>query len=245
MTSLSVNDVQVVYPKLTDQQYSLKHMVFSVGNRKVTNKSSLYLALADVSFEVKAGQRLGIIGANGAGKSTLLRVLAGIYPPTKGSVVTKGKITSLLDLAVGMDLDMTGWENIRVRLLLLGIADEELIHCTRLAGEFSELGERLQMPIRTYSTGMFVRLSFSVCAVVDPEILLLDEFLSAGDLGFVTKAQHKMNELIEKGSLVIVASHALHEVRRVCTDCLWLENGRMKMIGSAEEVVTAYETSAS
>lgn len=243
MTSIHLKGIQVVYPKLTEQQYSLKHFIFGLGDSKITNKASLYRALFDISFSLKPGQRLGLIGHNGAGKSTLLRVLAGIFPPTKGKIDVSGKVTSLLDLAVGVDMDMTGFENIKVRLMLLGIPKEQIEEKARLAGEFSELKERLTMPIRTYSTGMFVRLSFSVCTVVEPEILLLDEFLSAGDLGFVSKAQKKMDELIEKGSIVVVASHALHEVKRICTDALWLDNGKMKLLGRADEVVAEYEKS--
>lgn len=243
MTSINLQNIQVIYPKLTDQQYSLKHFIFGMGDKKISQKTSLYRALSNVSFNLKPGQRLGLIGRNGAGKSTLLRVIAGIYPPTRGNIMVSGAITSLLDLAVGVDMDMTGRENIKVRLMLLGVPEGELEERARIAGEFSELGIRLDMPIRTYSTGMFVRLSFSVCTVVEPEILLLDEFLSAGDLGFVAKAQKKMDELIEKGSIVVVASHALHEVKRICTHCLWLDQGQMKLFGKADEVVTAYEQS--
>lgn len=244
MTSISVTQVDVGYPLLTDKHYSLKHTLFGFGDNKLAGKAFVIKALKGINLEVKSGQRVGLIGANGAGKSTLLRVLAGVYPPSKGLVQIEGRVTSLLDLAVGVDMDLSGWENIRVRLLLLGFRDDELRDCTLRAGEFSELGQHLDLPVRTYSTGMFVRLAFSVCTVVEPEILLLDEFLSAGDLHFVTKAQKKVDQLMEKGAIVVVASHSLAEVRRICTHCLWLEKGVAKMFGNATDVVDAYELSA-
>lgn len=244
-SSIEVSNVGVVYTRMTDRNLSFKHALLSAFDRKRRELPRMCEALQGISFTVEPGQRLGLIGRNGAGKSTLLRVIAGIYPPTSGSVTVKGSMTSLLDVAVGVDMDMTGWQNIRIRLMLLGYKGKDMNRRVEAAGEFSELGEFLDMPIRTYSTGMFVRLAFSVCTVIDPEILILDEFLGAGDLGFINKAEAKMDELMNKGSIVVVASHSLASIRRFCTSCIWLSNGKIARIGEANAVVDAYESTVS
>jgi ABC-type polysaccharide/polyol phosphate transport system ATPase subunit len=241
MSSIELSNVSVVYTRMTDRNLSFKHALLTAFDKRRRELPRICEALSGISLSIDAGQRVGLIGRNGAGKSTLLRVIAGIYPPSAGSVVVKGRMTSLLDLAVGVDMDMTGWQNIRIRLMLLGYRGMDMDRRVEAAGEFSELGEFLEMPIRTYSTGMFVRLAFSVCTVIDPEILVLDEFLGAGDLGFVNKAESKMNELMSKGSIVVVASHNLASIRKLCGSCIWLANGKIARMGEANAVIDAYE----
>jgi ABC-2 type transport system ATP-binding protein len=244
MTRLKVTNVGLLYPLTTDQHYSLKHALLGIGDQKLRNNTSLRRALSKISFDLVDGDRLGVIGTNGAGKSTLLRILSGIYPPTEGFVQISGRVTALLDFAAGVDIDMSGWDNIKLRLLLLGCNGPDHDDLVREAGEFSELGERLNLPIRTYSTGMFVRLAFAVCTVVKPEILILDEFLGAGDINFVAKANKRMEDMIAEGAIVIIASHALHSIRSTCNKVLWLDNGKVRMLGETESVIAAYEDPA-
>jgi ABC-type polysaccharide/polyol phosphate transport system ATPase subunit len=245
MRLVEAHNVSVVYPRMNDRTLSLKHALLGLIDRRRSEPPRMYQALTDVSLEAKAGDRIGLIGPNGAGKSTLLRVLAGIYPPTSGSVRVVGRITTLLDLALGVDMDLTGWENIRIRLMLLGYSGPSVRQRIEEAGEFSELNEFLNAPVRTYSTGMFVRLAFAVCTVIDPEVLILDEFLAAGDLSFVTKADAKMRELMNSGAIVIVASHSLENVMLHCNKCLWLVRGSVVMVGGAQTVIESYKSAVS
>jgi lipopolysaccharide transport system ATP-binding protein len=241
---IEVDRVEVSYPRLTEQQMSFKRTLGALLGQKIEHVGDYFTALKGVSVSVREGERLGLVGHNGAGKTTLLKVMAGIYPPTQGSVRISGKVSPLLDLAVGFDFDMTGWENIRVRLMLLGYRGEHMQHKVREAGEFSELGAFLDQAIRTYSTGMFVRLAFAVCAVLDPEIMILDEFLGAGDVAFVAKAERRMMELMERGRIVVIASHSLASVKKFCTRALWVDHGRIRGDGPPGEIVAAYEADA-
>ena len=197
-------------------------------------------ALHGLDFSFADGDRVGLIGHNGAGKSTLLRVLSGVYAPTQGQAVRQGSVSSLIDVSLGIDHEATGRENIYLRGALLGLSKKAIN--TRLDEiiAFSELGEFIDMPVRTYSSGMHLRLAFSVSTVVQPEILLMDEWLSVGDEGFKHKAEARLAELVESTKILVIASHSRDLILKTCNRVLWLEHGMIKMDGAPDEVCAAY-----
>jgi ABC-type polysaccharide/polyol phosphate transport system ATPase subunit len=199
-------------------------------------------ALKGLNLHVREGERLGIVGHNGAGKSTLLKLLAGIYPPTTGVFQVTGRISAMLDIGVGIEPDASGWENIRYRSFLQGDTPTQVKHKEAAIAEFSELGQALDMPVRFYSSGMQVRLMFSIATAIEPEILLLDEILSAGDLSFQEKAYHRMMTLIDRARMMVLASHDLKSLSRLCTRVVWLDQGQVKLDGKPEDVIGLYES---
>src|SRR5688572_31957743 len=182
-------------------------------------------ALQDINLSVRAGDRVGLIGHNGAGKSSLLKVMAGIYPPQRGQVVTEGHICPLLEFVTGFEMEATGWENIRTRALLLGMMPKEIERKIESIAKFSNLGEFLDIPVRHYSSGMYVRLAFATSTAVDPQILLLDEVMAAGDVQFIESARERMNDLMERASLVVFATHSLDVLPRFCERTILLRHG--------------------
>lgn len=200
-------------------------------------------ALRDVSLRVERGERVGILGHNGAGKSTLLKLLAGVYEPSRGKVHVEGRISSLFDIALGFEPEATGWENIRYRGYLQGETPRSIDDKLDGIAAFSELGDFLGMPIRYYSAGMLVRLAFAIATAVDPEVLLVDEVLSVGDLAFQDKARRRMREMMARAKLMVVVSHDLESLARLCTRGLWLDRGRVRRDGPIDEVVAAYKDS--
>lgn len=197
-------------------------------------------ALNEVSFEARDGDRIGLVGGNGAGKTTLLRVLSRVYPPTSGSATIKGRISSLIDLSMGMDSDATGYDNIEMRGIMLGLDRKQAQSIIPDIEEFSELGEFLSLPIRTYSSGMMLRLAFAVSTAVHPNILILDEIIGVGDAAFAEKAKKRLHSMIEKASIMFLASHDDNTIRRLCTRTLWMKGGRLVMDGTPDEVLEAY-----
>ena len=197
-------------------------------------------ALQDLTLSIRSGERVGLIGHNGAGKSTLLKVMAGIYPPQRGLVVTEGHICPLFEFITGFEMEATGWENIRTRALLLGMATKEIDRKIESIGAFSNLGEFLDIPLRHYSSGMCVRLAFATSTAVDPQILLLDEVMAAGDAAFMASARQRMNELMERASIVVFATHSLDLLPRFCERTLLLRKGRIVADGPTAEVVELY-----
>ena len=197
-------------------------------------------ALEHVNLTVGEGERLGIIGRNGAGKSTLLRLLAGIYPPTSGRRTVAGRISSLFDIALGFEHDANGWENIQYRGYLQGETPRSIQAKTKAIADFSELGDFLNMPVHYYSSGMMVRLAFSIATSINPEILIIDEVLAAGDMAFQTKARERMRTLMSNARAVIVVSHDLKALPLLCDRAMWLDHGKMQMIGPTEQVIAAY-----
>jgi ABC-type polysaccharide/polyol phosphate transport system ATPase subunit len=200
-------------------------------------------ALQDVCLEARDGERLGVLGHNGAGKSTLLKVLAGIYPPTAGRRLVQGRICSLFDIALGFEGDANGWENISYRGYLQGETPRSIRTKVREIAEFSELGDFLNMPVRYYSAGMMVRLAFSIATTIKPEILLVDEVLSVGDMAFQAKAQLRMREMMAKAQLIIVVSHDLISLSKLCDRGIWMDHGHMRLTGPINEVIAAYTKS--
>lgn len=197
-------------------------------------------ALQDLNFTLSDGDCVGLVGHNGAGKSTLLRVLSGVYNPTHGRVVLQGRVGSLIDVSLGIDHEATGRENIFLRGVLLGLSQKEVIAKLDEVIEFSGLGDYIDMPVRTYSSGMHLRLGFSVSTVIRPEILLMDEWLSVGDENFKHKAEAHLAKLVQSTKILVVASHSRDLIMKVCNRVLWLEHGRIKLDGTPDEVCGAY-----
>lgn len=197
-------------------------------------------SLSNVSFDISPKERVGLIGHNGAGKSTLLRVLSKVYEPTCGIATIEGKVGSLIDVSLGIDGEATGVENIFLRAALLGIPTEVVEEELDNIIEFSELGDFIKMPVRTYSAGMHMRLAFAVSTMISPDILLMDEWLSVGDQSFQKKAEKRLNALIERSNILIIATHSKELIQKCCNRVLWLEHGRLKMDGTPEEVLPSY-----
>jgi lipopolysaccharide transport system ATP-binding protein len=209
-----------------------------IGRRRVQSRT--VQALKDISLSIRSGERVGLIGHNGAGKSSVLKVMAGIYPPQRGLVNTDGHICPLFEFVTGFEMEATGWENIRTRALLLGMSPREIDQKIDDIAAFSNLGEFLDIPVRHYSTGMFVRLAFATSTAVDPQILLLDEVMAAGDVAFIDSARRRMNELMERANVVVFASHSLDVLPSFCDRTILLKEGRIVADGRTAEVVRHY-----
>ncbi len=223
----------------TDKMLSLKEFVVALLRGKLQFQD--FTALDQVSFQVKRGETLGLIGHNGAGKSTMLKVISGILKPTKGKVVVKGNVVPMLELGSSFDMDLTGRENIFLNGAILGYSEQFLNSKYDEIVAFSELGEFIESPVRNYSSGMLARLAFSVAAVVEPEILIVDEILSVGDSNFQEKSRNRMMKLMGGGTTVLFVSHSLEQIRTMCDRVVWLEHGKIRMIGKTEEVCNAYQ----
>jgi len=197
-------------------------------------------ALRDVSLDIVAGERIGLIGPNGAGKTTLLKVMAGIYPPQAGEVHVEGRVCPLFEFATGFEMDATGWDNIRTRALLLGMTARQIEEQIEEIGRFAELGEFLDVPVRCYSSGMLLRLTFATSTAVEPEILLLDEVMASGDASFIQRARARMDQMMERAHIVVFATHALDLLPKICERTIWLDHGRIVLDGHTADVVSAY-----
>ena len=238
-TMIEVSDVTMRFRLNNDKILSLKEFVTTALRGKLQYND--FTALEHVSFEVKKGETLGLIGRNGAGKSTMLKVISGILKPTEGSVVCRGNVVPMLELGSGFDFDLTGRENIFPNGAILGYSKEFLHEKYDEIVEFSELGQFIEVPIRNYSSGMLARLAFSIATVVNPEILIVDEILSVGDAAFQEKSKKRMLELMGGGTTVLFVSHSLEQIREMCNRVVWLEHGNVKMVGAAAEVCDVYD----
>lgn len=235
---IEVNQVSVRYLMTYDKVKSIKEYVVQMLKGKI--KYEEFWALRDISFEVKRGEVLGIIGHNGAGKSTLLKVISGILKPTTGNVQVHGVVAPMLELGSGFDFDLTGRENIFLNGAILGYSEQFLKEKYSEIVDFSELGQFIDVPLRNYSSGMVARLAFSVATVVKPDILIVDEVLSVGDADFQAKSKARMLELMSGGTTVLFVSHSLEQIREMCNRVLWIEQGKMKMIGETKTVCEMY-----
>lgn len=244
MASIELQNTCVDFPIYNAKGRSLKHRLIQVatGGRLSADAQGRVVvrALDDVSFTLKDGDRVGLLGHNGSGKSTMLRLLGGIYEPTVGTLKISGEIGSLIDISLGIDAEATGRENIYIRAALLGMSKSEIRDKIDEIIEFSELGDFIDMPLRTYSTGMHMRLAFTVSTVVRPEILLMDEWLSVGDENFKHKAEQRMTALVQTSNILVIASHSRELILQTCNRVLWLEHGKVRMDGEAEAVTQAY-----
>jgi len=236
---VEVRDVSMRFRLTDDKIMSLKEFV----TRKLSGKLKVneFWALKHVSFDVYKGEVLGIIGHNGAGKSTVLKAISGILKPTNGSIITRGNIVPMLELGSGFDFDLTGKENIFLNGAILGYNEEFLKSKYNEIEEFSELGQFIDVPIRNYSSGMLARLAFSIATVVNPEILIVDEILSVGDVAFQEKSRKRMMELMGGGTTVLFVSHSLQQIREMCDRTVWLEHGEVQAIGTTVEICDQYE----
>jgi len=235
MTSyIKLNDVSVIFPIYNASNRSLKKRVINMatGGKIATDsgKKVTINSLTNINLELKKGDRIGLTGHNGAGKSTLLRVLSGVYVPSTGTIELKGKIVSLLDISVGMDGESTGYENIMLRGILLGFSSEKIAQKIDEIAEFSELGDYLNMPMRTYSSGMNLRLAFSIITAFPADIILMDEWLSVGDARFNKKASERLEAMVKDSSILVLASHDDALVKRLCNKVITLEHGQIKEI---------------
>lgn len=203
-------------------------------------KSVVIRAVDDISLHIDHGTRLGLIGHNGAGKSTILRVMAGIYEPTGGSTRIEGDVASMFDIGFGMDPEASGWDNIILRGMYLGYSKREIQVRSQEIGELTGLGEFLDMPLRTYSAGMSTRLAFAVSTSIQPDILLIDEGIGAGDAAFLAQAKERMRTFIGGAGILVLASHSNDLIREWCSEGLWLEHGRIRMRGPVDDVLAAY-----
>lgn len=235
---IRVDHVGMRFKMTQDRVFSLKEFMMQAATRKL--KFNEFWALKDISFSVNQGDVLGIIGRNGAGKSTILKIISGIMKPTKGDVFRGGNIVPMLELGSGFDYDLTGRENVFLNGSILGYSKEFLYDRYDEILAFSELGDFINMPIRNYSSGMLMRLAFSIATVVEPEILIVDEILAVGDEAFQRKSHARMMELMSGGTTVLFVSHSLQQIREMCNKVVWLDNGLVKMAGPAKEVCDAY-----
>ncbi len=236
--AVSVENLSLEYRTVLERRQTMKSVLRRFG-RAYTEIRRIE-ALSDVSFDVRHGEFLGVIGHNGAGKSTLLRSIAGILPPSGGRITVNGHVTTLLSVGIGFNAELTGRENIRLGGLANGLTPKEIARREDEIAEFSGLGEFIDYPIKTYSSGMNGRLGFAVAVNMEPDILLIDEALGAGDASFRDQAWSKINELMGKARAIILVSHGLGVVQEMATRVMWLDHGHMMQIGDPAEVVTAY-----
>lgn len=223
-----------------EKNFSIKEGFISIFDKKRRPKKTEFLALNDVSFDVKKGEVVGLIGSNGAGKSTMLKVVSGVMKPTKGKVTVNGAISPMIELGAGFDSELTARENIYLNGAILGYSKEFLDEKFDEIVDFSELKEFLDAPVRNFSSGMVAKLAFSIATIVNPEILIVDEILSVGDIKFQEKSKNKMLELIKGGTTVLYVSHSLDSIKELCDKVIWLEHGKVVKIGKTEEIIKEY-----
>jgi len=235
---IKINNISIRYRLATDKISSLKEYIIKFLKRDLHYHT--FEALNNVTFDVQRGQVIGIIGRNGAGKSTLLKVIAGILKPYKGKIQVNGNVVPMLELGSGFDHDLTGRENIFLNGSILGYSKKFLTSKYEEILEFSDLGDFIDSPIRNYSSGMLMRLAFSIATVVHPEILIVDEILSVGDENFQRKSKNRMLELMSGGTTVLFVSHDLKQIEELCDKVLWLEKGNVMLFDETEKVVQAY-----
>ncbi|WP_018683421.1 ABC transporter ATP-binding protein [Actinokineospora enzanensis] len=243
MVSIEVRNACVDFPIFDAKTRSLKKAVLGKVGGKISDASRVPIieALDNITLSLKEGDRVALVGHNGAGKSTLLRLLSGIYEPTRGTAEINGKIAPVFDLAVGMDPEISGLENILIRGLFLGMTRKEMQERVDDIAAFTDLGDYLRLPLRTYSAGMRVRLALGVVTSIDPEILLLDEGIGAVDAEFMAKARTRLVDLVRRSGMLVFASHSDELLFELCDTAIWMDEGRVRMHGSLREVLTAYK----
>jgi ABC-2 type transport system ATP-binding protein/lipopolysaccharide transport system ATP-binding protein len=247
MPSIELDNVSVSFPVYSAGARSLKNaMISATTGGRIGNKANhlVVQALDQVSLSFRHGDRVALVGHNGAGKTTLLRVIAGIFEPPSGTVRVEGKVTPMFDTSLGIDPDFTGNENIILRGLYLGMTKSDIMARMKDIADFTELGQFLELPVRTYSMGMQARLAFTMATCIEPEILLLDEGIGAGDEAFLDKANVRLDSFIAKTGILVLASHHIALIRRFCNKAVLMEHGRVALSGDLDEVLEAYRGGA-
>jgi homopolymeric O-antigen transport system ATP-binding protein len=250
MATIELIDVTVDIPVYNVRGRSLKSTMFqrAIGGSVLARDRGdviIVRALDNVSATITSGERIGLIGHNGAGKTTLLRVLSRVYTPTMGRARIEGEVSALTDIMTGIDLEATGYENIIYRSILLGHTRSQAKNMIPEIEAFSELGDYLNLPVRTYSSGMMLRLAFAITTSIRPAILLMDEMISVGDAAFIEKARHRLRGVISRSNIFVISSHVEEVIREFCNRVFWLEHGKIMMDGSPDEVLDAYRKDTS
>lgn len=237
---IKINEVSMKFNLGIEKDSSLKQFFVDTFSGKKKKKQEEFWALKDISFNVEKGEVVGLIGSNGAGKSTLLKVVSGVMKPTKGQVEVKGIISPMIELGAGFDANLTARENIYLNGSILGYSKKFLDEKFNEIVEFSELRDFLDVPVKNFSSGMTAKLAFSIATIVNPEILIVDEILSVGDIKFQEKSKNKMMEMIKGGTTVLYVSHSLESIQDLCTKVIWLKHGQIVKIGNPKEICEEY-----
>jgi len=241
---IELHDVSLRFVSYSDKQYSLKRAVLDlVLRRDAPVPNSEFWALRQINLQIGHGERIGVVGGNGAGKSTLLRLLARIYPPTSGQVMIRGEVAPLIEMGAGFNLELSGLDNILLNGAMLGINRPRMLEKVDRIHEFTGLREFADMPLKYYSSGMYMRLAFAVATEVEPDILLIDESLGVGDASFVDKAKARIRNLLDRSHVVILVSHDMKSLRQLCTRGLWIQHGKLVADGPIDEVIDRYRES--
>lgn len=237
--AIEVKDVSMVFNMASEQLNSLKEYFIKIAKRELFFKE--FRALDHISFNVPKGEVVGLMGTNGSGKSTMLKIIAGVLEPTEGEVVVRGNIAPLIELGAGFDLELTARENIYLNGSLLGYTQEFIDWHLDDIIEFAELRDFMDMPLKNYSSGMVARIAFAIATVTEPDVLIVDETLSVGDVFFQEKCERRIQSFIDSGNVtVLFVSHSIDQVERLCKSCVWIEKGKQRMVGPVEEVCKAY-----
>ena len=239
--AVELRNVEMHFNMSKEKLESLKEYFLKLVKRQLYFED--FVAVDNVSFDIKKGDVFGIVGLNGCGKSTTLKIISGILEPTKGSVKTYGTIAPLIELGAGFDMDLTARENIYLNGSVLGYSKKFMDEKFDEIVEFSEMQEFLDVPMKNYSSGMVARIGFAIATITTPDILIVDEILAVGDFLFQQKCEDRINKMINDDTTVIIVSHSIEQIERLCKHCVWLEKGKVKMIGEAQEVCDAYKNS--
>lgn len=239
--TVELRNVEMHFNMSKEKLYSLKEYFIKFIKREL--RFERFIALQDISFDIKKGDVFGILGLNGSGKSTTLKLISGILSPTKGTVKTQGTIAPLIELGAGFDMDLTARENIYLNGSVLGYSKKFMDEKFDDIVKFSEMQDFLDTPMKNYSSGMVARIGFAIATMTTPDILIVDEILSVGDFHFQQKCEDRINKMINGDTTVIIVSHSIEQIERLCKHCVWLEKGKVKMIGDAKEVCDAYKSS--
>ncbi len=239
---IEVNNVSMRFNMAKEKSESLKEYFVALVKGKL--RFDEFWALKDVSLNVEKGDFYGLIGLNGSGKSTLLKIIAGVYKATEGKAVVNGSIAPLIELGAGFDMDLTGRENIYLNGTVLGFTPKYIKQRFDEIVEFSELREFLDVPLKNYSSGMVSRIAFAIATITNPDVLIADEILSVGDFLFQKKCEQRMKEMMESGTTVILVSHSIEQIERLCNRVTWIEKGKVRMSGNAAEVCAQYKISS-
>lgn len=243
MPSIHVKNLYISFPLYHENMRNLRKVtnLFLSGRLNQDKKNNIFVqGLRDINFSIKGGDRVGLIGVNGAGKTTLLRTLAGIYEPVGGHIRVQGHVSTLLDPTIGMNMELTGRENIALRCLINDIPTKQIKEIEQAVIEFSELGEYIDLPVKTYSSGMKLRLGFGLTTSIDPQILMMDEWFMTGDAGFIHKATERLEKIVQQSQILIISTHSPDILVKWCNRILWMDQGFLKMDGTPEEVLPIY-----